>query len=145
NRPDHAYTWHWFFNYFASVRFEKAVALDGLRRHLLGMGYRLPSARTLDRDMACMLRSYSVVVPPERSDPEDSLECPLSELGLLLHFRNTGSYQLDRSVKPIPFEIFSYAVSRAQRSPQRASSEIIDISLNELTHSANLPGRVFCL
>lgn len=146
HRPDHAFSWHWFFNHFSSSRFERPVCAEALRRHLSATGQRMPSSRTLDRDINCLLRSYAVSVPREQGDPEDALECPLSELGLLLHSKQSGFFHLSRELKPIPFPVFGFALSRAREFlGARAEEGTVDLSLGDLTHGPNAPGRVFAL
>ncbi len=146
HRPEHAYSWHWFFNHFSATRFERPVAAEALRRHLASNGQRMPSTRTLDRDMNCLLRSYAVSVPREQSDPEDALDCPLSELGLLIHSRQSGFYHLNRDLKPIPFHLFGYAIALAkERYGTGAAGPALDLSLTDMTHGPSAPGRVFSL
>ena len=164
NRREFAFTWNWFFNVFGFTRFERPICVEALRRHLAADGGRMASPRTLDRDVACLLRSYSVSVPRPEEDPEDVMECPLSELGIMLHSRQTGFYHIDRGLKPIPFELFGYALAvgrerflgrqaagreasgrRAdgQRNDRRSANG--DRSLAELVHEASAPGRVFAM
>ena len=146
NRPEHAYSWNWFFNHFSSSRFERPVCAEALRRHLDSNGQRMPAAKTLDRDINCLLRSYAVSVPREQGDPEDALECPLSELDLLVHSRQTGFFRVNRSLKSIPFGVFGYSLSCAvNERGESARSANYELSLNELTHGMNTPGRVFAL
>lgn len=149
NHPHYAYSWNWFFNVFASTRFERAVCVDALCRNLATSGFRMPTQRTVARDVSCLLRSYSVSVPQRVGDPEDVIECPLSELGLLLHSPQTGFYHLDRGLKPIPYELFGCALAlagdgiRGTMPDGRVGS--IDRSLTELAHDTAAPGRVFSL
>ncbi len=146
HRPEDAYSWYWFFNHFSATRFERPVCGEAMRRHLASTNQRMPSSRTLDRDINCLLRSYSVSVPREQGDPEDALECPLSELGLILHSRQTGFFHLNRDLKPIPFHLFGYALAYAmERLGAVVGATTHDLSLTELTHSPNAPGRVFAL
>ena len=146
HRPEHAYSWHWFFNHFSATRFERPVAAEALRRHLDSTGERMPSSHTLDRDLNCLLRSYAASVPREQGDPEEAMECPLSELGLLLHSRQSGFFHLNRDLKPIPFHLFGYALAYAmERFRSAGSTANHDLSLTELTHGPNAPGRVFAL
>lgn len=149
-QPKHAYSWTWFFNVFSAARFERPVCVEALRRHIASTGGRVPVSRTLERDLACLLRSYAVSVPRRVGDPEDIMECPLSELGLMLHSRQTGFYHRNRGLKPIPFELFGYALAvgrggTRRRRPPPASSEPLDRSLTELAHEPGAPGRVFAL
>ncbi len=146
HHPMHAYSWHWFFNHFSAMRFERPVCAEALRRHLASDGQRMPTSRTLDRDLNCLLRSYAIRVPREQADPEEALECPLSELGLLLHSRQTGFFHLNRDLKPIPFELFGYALAHAlEGSGALRKGATNDLSLSELANGFNMPGRVFAL
>ncbi len=144
----HAYSWSWFFNRYSAVRFEKPTCVEALGRHLKSMGGRLPAQNTLDRDIGCMLRSYAVSVPARIVDPEDALDCPLSELGLLMHSRHSGFYHVNRGFKPVPHEIFAYAVASARATDHGStgrSARSVDYSLAELAHARNAPGRVFAV
>ena len=146
NCPEHAYSWNWFFNRFSIARFERPVCVEALRRHLSSAGGRMPVQRTLERDVGCLLNSYAVSVPNRPGDPEDATDCPLSELDLLIHSRQTGFYHLNRNLKPVPYEIFGYALLNGDESSHRAILDTpIDRSLTELTHGTNSPGRIFCL
>ena len=146
NRPNYAYSWHWFFNRFSSIRFERPVCIEGLRRHLASTGSRMPAQRTLERDVACLLRSYAVSIPRKVGDPEDAIECPLSELGLLVHSRQTGFYHVNQGSKPIPREIFGYALASGQEFGRDDTSRAsLDRSLTELAYGLNAPGRIFSM
>ena len=146
HRPDEAYSWHWFFNHFSSDRFERPVCAEALRRHLTSTGQRMPSSKTLERDVNCLLRSYAVSVPREQGDPEDFLESPLSELGLLIHSRQSGFFHLNRDLKQVPFEMFGYALALANEAYGTVRpGGTRDLSLTDLTHRPSAPGRVFCL
>lgn len=139
----HALTWNWFFNRFTSARFERATVVESLRRFLQITGSRMPSIRTLERDVACMLRSYAEVLPREITDPEDVLECPLVDLGLMTLSRHSGFFRVNREVKAVPFPVFGYVVSRSYALSEEQRS--LDISLSELTHGEGSPGRLFAL
>lgn len=146
NCPEQAYSWSWFFNRFGSTRFERPVCVEALRRHLASVGSRMPARRTLERDVGCLLSSYSVSVPGRTGDPEDAMDCPLSELALLIHSRQTGFYHLNRGPKPIPYEVFGYAFASGQEfNGAGGSGKSLDRSLVELTHGLNAPGRIFSL
>lgn len=141
--PRLAYTWSWFFNRFSQARFDRPVVVEALRRQLLAEGDRMPAIRTLERDVACLLRSYAQPLPPEENDPEDNLECPMVDLGLLTYSRQSGSYTLIRGTKHIPFSVFGWLVSRTHGTSDEP--ETIDLSLTELAYEPESPGRVFAL
>ena len=70
------------------------------------------------------------------------MDCPLSELGLLVHSRQTGYYNLNRGLKPIPYQVFGYAFTSGQEFGRSNSlTTSVDRSLTELTHGLNAPGR----
>ena len=144
NAPDHAASWGWFFNTFNLNRFERAVCMEGLHRHLQLFQRRLPSLKTLHRDVACLLQSYARAIPPERVDPEEARDCPFTELGLLSYFRTTGYYQLHQGVKDIPSHVFGYALSKAFPDVQ-ADNGMLDITIHEAARQPRGPGRVFVL
>lgn len=144
NSKAFAYTWWWFFNQFQLPRFDRGVCVDGLLSHLRLAERRLPSHTTLQRDVGCMLATYARAVPPEPVDPEDAAECPLSELELLTYFRASGTYRVNTEAKPIPPEVFAYAVARAFPSRPHGPSKM-EISLREAATEAGGPGRAFVL
>jgi hypothetical protein len=144
HQPRHALAWEWFFNRFRVNRFEKPVCLQAFSRYLDATHARKPSARTLDRDIACLLSSYSRKLPPTSDDPEEALDCPLTELRLLTHHRDTGVYELHLEKKSIPPSILGYAIQRAlggtSKSPSRTT-----IPFQDIVVGANAPGAVFSL
>lgn len=138
-------TWAWFFNVFAPRRFDRTTCIEGLRRFVESTQKRVPTTRTLERDIACLLRSYARVLPaPRNEDPEEALDCPLSELGLLTHFRGSGTYALNFDPKSVPGEAFAYCLSGAL-PPATARRQTHDMSLQEASRVAGGPGRVFAL
>lgn len=143
HNPAYAFSWYWFFNHFTASRFEKGVVVEGLKRYLQNSGSRVPADRTLDRDVSCLLKTYAEEVPRPETDPEDLLECPMIELGLLRLTRQSGFYHLNTGRKEIPFPVFGYVVARAFDGPEDGGS--IDLSLTELAQRENGPGRLFAL
>jgi len=144
NAPQYAGSWAWFFNSFNLNRFERAVCVESLRRHLQLSKRRMPSPRTLERDIACLLASYAQVIPPKSEDPEDASDCPFIELGLMSHFRSSGYYQLNQEPKAVPAEIFAYAIATVFADAAEGSAST-DIRLEAAAREAGGPGRAFAL
>ena len=138
NSKQHAASWHWFFNHWNHRRFEKAVCVENLRRHLQMTSNRQPSPRTLERDLGCLLASYSRKVPQERADPEDASECPFQELGLMHHFLGSGFYSVLGAGVDLPPAILGYSVARALVGSRWETDEF---SLTELEQMPGGPGR----
>jgi hypothetical protein len=91
---DMATTWYWFFNHYAPFNFTRDTFIKGLERWV-GMREDRPkkiSINSFQKDFDCLTRTYLPGLQ-DRS-PEDQLECPLTELGLL-----TAIFQNDREGK----------------------------------------------
>jgi uncharacterized protein DUF4007 len=143
NNDEYAATWNWFFNHFLNVRFERATCNESLRRYLAARQKRLPSPKTLQRDLACLLASYAKDVPPTMSDPEDASDSPFRDLGLLLHFRDSGSFGRE-SLGPseVPPELVPYALLMADSGPSDADA-IAEVAVREACLMPGGPGRSF--
>ncbi|MCA8914674.1 MAG: DUF4007 family protein [Planctomycetes bacterium] len=141
----HAYSWMWFFNAFGLDRFDRSRCFHALTRHLEDSGdKRVPSERTLQRDIACLLSSYSRRIPEAHVDPEETNECPLRELGLMVHFRDSSTYVVDRGAKSIPVEVLgmSMAIAFGEGAAER---KWMDVNISDAHTVANGPGRTLCL
>lgn len=144
NTPDHAASWTWFFNGFTQDRFDRALCLESLSRHLLLSKQRLPSSRTLERDIACLLSTYARSIPSPADDPEEGRDCPFRDLGLLSCFRTSGYYQVHQGTKDIPPDLFGYAVARSF-SEASTGEGTVDITVHDAARQPGGPGRVFAL
>ncbi len=144
NNKKDAYSWWWFFNEFAIRRFERGVCVETLRRYVHLNESRVPSQRTLDRDVGCLLSTYSRRLPPLHLDPEDGAESPFQELGLLTHFAGSGNYGLNYGRSHIPFEIFGYAVARSTMG-EEATGDVVDQSFTHMLERPGAPARAFLL
>jgi hypothetical protein len=145
NNSEHAATWTWFFNQFLNVRFERATCVEALRRYLAANQTRVPSLKTLQRDIACLLASYSKDVPPVPADPEDATDSPFRELGLIAHFRDSGSYGREPvTADDIPAELLPYTLISAQPTLVVGQSKA-EIDVREACLMPGGPGRCFNL
>ncbi|KKM20053.1 hypothetical protein LCGC14_1649430 [marine sediment metagenome] len=144
NTAEHAEAWAWFFNSFNLERFERPMCLESLCRHIRLSKRRMPSTRTLERDIACLLSSYARVIPASDTDPEEARDCPFRELGLLSYFKTSGYYQLHQGIKEIPAEIFGYATSCAFPDA-REGDGATDITIHDVARQPGGPGRAFAL
>ena len=138
NNPLHAFTWNWFFNNYNMSRFDKESCLNSLQRYITSNNQRQPSIKTLQRDMTCMLRSYARIIPSENRDPEDSTICPLCELGILRHYRESKTYELNLATKKIPSQILGYCLSTG-------FPELDSLPFLTAAREAGSPGRVLML
>jgi len=74
-----ASSWYYFFNEFNMREFTKEDYMDSILS-FLKFRQIATSDKTLEGDFNCILNTY---IPRKSVDPEDNMECPLSELGLI--------------------------------------------------------------
>ena len=143
NNAEQSATWSWFFNHFLHVRFERATCNEALRRFIAAREKRQPSPKTLQRDIACLLTSYAKDVPPAMSDPEDANESPFRDLGLLVHFRDSGAFgRVGLKENEVPVELIPYALIEASDAPPPEDG-YSEISVREACLLQGGPGRCF--
>ncbi|MBK6900774.1 MAG: DUF4007 family protein [bacterium] len=145
NNEAHAASWHWFFNYFNVQRFEKPVCVEGITRHLQHAQTRMPSARTLDRDISCLLATYATVIPRPMRDPEDLRDCPFIDLGLLTHFRESGYYHVNHARKDIAPQLLGYAIATSEDLNRRIHGAHGNVRVLDTVQAIGGPGRCFLL
>ncbi len=138
--PIYADTWYWFFNSFNLERFDRSVVVENLRQYIQLGNKRAVSVNTLERDVACLLSSYSRSIPADHGDPEEARDCPFRDLGLLSHYRSSGYYQMHHRPKPIPPCVFGYCLSKAYEDAGKG-----DIAVQRLIRDPGGPGRAFVL
>ncbi|MDX9722739.1 MAG: DUF4007 family protein [Myxococcota bacterium] len=143
SQRDAALAWRWFFNDFPRTRFDRGHCLDEFAHYAQREFKRKLSLTTLSRDVSCMLASYSRTVPVEVDDPENASHCPLSELNLLVHFRDAAMYERGFRSRSIPPELFGYSLAVAQLGSFAEDS--IQLSFNDALVVSGSPGRIFAL
>jgi len=139
----YATTWHFAFGQVHRPEFTKAWLED----ELVNYAGKTPGARatrgTIRRDVEAFLRTY---VRPKRGVgigeiPEESLDCPLVDLGLIRELADEGSYAFNRGPKKsLPDEVFVYALNDYARGLGGET-----VSFYDLAYGQDSPGRVFKL
>lgn len=146
--PGRAGAWHWAFNEFNEPTFDRELMAQRLSRrcqelHESGRMDRVASEVSLKRDVECLIRTYHAAVATGRRAPEDSIESPLAELGLIQRAALGDYFRFRRGAKPsLPDEVFLFALVDFWRShfPGRKS-----FSVDFLTFERGSPGLVFLL
>lgn len=143
SRPDGPTTWYWAFNHFAEAEFTKDKLVAALQDMSEQAGWKRVAANSLQRDIDCFIKTY---VPSRTSKTvvlEDSLDCPLAELGLLRDIENGRVFAFVRGEHPsLPTQVFAYALLTFWEStaPNRQA-----LTFDEIAYKAGSPGRVFKL
>ncbi len=97
------------------------------------------SDSSLEKDASCFTRMYA---PPKKRTLED-VECPFTQLGLLLSGEKTQMFRFDTDIKPsLPNMIFLTACLDYARHSQ---SDLKTLGLNKIVYHMNSPGAVFKL
>ena len=81
-RPDKT-TWYWSFNNFSGATFERERLVRALEKVAKDRNWPRVSGSTIKRDVECFLRTYVARTATSNTSPEDTLESPLAELGLI--------------------------------------------------------------
>lgn len=83
---DYATAYYVFFNEFEQLEFTEEDFCKAVRKYVTMIDFeKLPSDRVVSDDFKCIINSYVSRnrINPEKINPEDNIECPLTELGLL--------------------------------------------------------------
>lgn len=141
-RPDRASTWH-----YAFTRWNRAVfTKDELVAWLLGVvrqaGTSRASRASIQRDADVFLRSYIPRQDKGKRPVEDSFDCPLSELGLLIEVED-GLYGFARGEQPtLPVPILAYAILDYWGLNLESQETL---SFERILHGPGSPGGAFQL
>ena len=140
--PARASTWYWAFNILNEHEFTRDSLMNGLERVVEALGSRT-SPNSMRADVSCFLRTYVSIKRGPASTLEETLECPLSTLGLISEVESDKRYRFVNGEKPsLPLAAFCYALLD---SWERWHPGQETLSLREIVHGEGSPGRVFCL
>ena len=137
-----ATTWYFAFNALHQPEFTRSSLEQAIALRYQG----LPSVRftqdTLRRDVDVFVRTYVGGTGTAQQSQEDSLDCPLAELRLLLYQPAYGVYAFARGPKDtLPDAVLLYALWDYARK----HSEQRTFTFDQLEYAPQSPGRVFKL
>lgn len=135
-------TWYWSFNNFPGATFEREQLVRALEKVANDRGWPRVSATTIRRDVECFLRTYVAKAASGATSPEDSMESPLAELGLIKAVGRRDGFRFVRGPKSsLGNGVFLYALIDFW-SKYTASQTL---SFEAVAHEPGSPGRVFLL
>ena len=133
-------TWYYTFNYFPGDFFERAQIVHNLEKLANDRNWGRVSSSTIKRDVECLVRTYVAKPSTPKISPEDALECPLAELGLIKAVGKRDSFRLVRGSKPtLGNGVFLYALISFWRNSQA------QLPFDFILNSPGSPGRVLLL
>ena len=128
-----ATAWFWFFNYFQRTEFTSEEVVTSLHDFVKDRVSAKPAIGTLKNDAMMILRMYSAPEAIGRLAYEDSLDAPLSMLGLLSHVSSNKVYQSRQSEQiGLPDAIVAFALAQVVEEIDGAS-----VPIEELMYSDN--------
>lgn len=137
-----ATTWYWSFNIFKEQEFTVDTLRTGLERLSTERGWTRVSAATLKSDVACFIRTYAPGKRGVTSTAEDTLDCPLVNLALVLEVGG-GRYRFNNGPKPsLPAAVVGYALMDFWNARHVGQDTL---SFREFMYGEGSPGRVFRL
>lgn len=140
SKPRPATTWYWAFNHHPSSVFDREWLAADLLSLCRERQWRRTAPTTLKRDVDCLIRTYVVSGGKDGGLKDDSLECPLAELELIVPGSERGSYQFQRGPKPtLPDSVLALALADYWNTYRHSDT----VSLERLAYDPGSPGRVF--
>lgn len=140
-----ATSWYLFFNEFQMQEFSEDDYYKFVRKFIaMQEDESMPSSRAVSDDFKCIINTYCNNKQFKKSeiDPENNMECPLTELGLVSYVTSLHGVRIFRksALKEdnIPELIVMYAILK-----QIGSNKEVKISL--LQNAVNSVGKVFLL
>lgn len=141
--PGRSQSWHWLFNHWKSREFHK----EELVRELIAFAHTASgrvNENTIRRDLDCLLRSYVTRRDPKAKGlTEDSLDCPLAELGLVAEIGvgDTYVFQLGDH-HTLTTQTFAFCLNDYW-DRHHANQETL--SFEQVFYSVGSPGKLFKL
>lgn len=142
-KREDATAWYYFFNEFNMTEFTREDFVQSLQNYII-MEQETAAVRSLNDDFSCIISTYvpRIKSNPQRISPENNIDCPLGELGLIDILSKEGKNIVYKKSIP-PAESINPWVALAIIY-DRAKGET-EISLNSLlTKPCNI-GRIFNL
>ncbi len=136
-----ATTWFWAFSHFHEPEFTREVVASALFRWAQTLPGKQVAESSVKRDVEVFLRTYVPSRQSRREMTEDSLDCPLVELGLIVQPGGGSAYQFRGGAhRSLPEGIFLYAVLSFWDSFAGTAETL---ALPDLAWKPGSPGRLF--
>ena len=142
NKTD-ATAWYFFFNEFIMVEFTREDFVQSLQNYIL-MAQEQAAVRSLNDDFSCIISTYVSrgKTSAVRVSPENNIDCPFGELGLIDVLRKTGSNVVYKKSVPSSESINPWIALAVIYEQAHGNTEI---SLSNLLSAPCNIGRVFSL
>lgn len=141
NNKELATSWYFFFNCFNLSEFVKEDFIEALHKYILLQGETV-STRSLDDDFNCIINTYipRYKINPKKVLPEDNMDCPFGELGLL-DYQNKKS-KVYRKISPLADSIPPLILLACILLNDEKRKEV---PITDLQNKKGLVGKIFNL
>lgn len=141
SRPGRAHTWFWTFNHYRKRQFSRVE----VRNEIAAIAKSFPncraSANTVKRDVDCFIRSYVPSKLKKGGVIEDTLDCPLVELGLLTELADHDTFAFNGGERSsLSQQLFVYCL---QVFWNQQDSNQNTLRYESLAYEPGSPGKVF--
>lgn len=140
-----ATTWYWAFNRMKEQEFTRDSLLENLMHQAQNNNWSRVAAASLKADISCFLRTYTAGKRGPASTAEETLDCPLTSLGLISTV-GEGQHQRYRfqngPKNGLPAAVFCSALLESWDRHHQGQQTL---SLREIVHGEGSPGRIFRL
>lgn len=143
SRDQKSTTWCWSFNLVPVGEFTRDSLMAFLQAEAKRRSLILGSEGSLRRDIDCFLRTYIPTRAAKNTVLEDSLDCPLVELGILEEERSSGMVRFNRGEKvSLADEVFTYCLLEFWN---RVAPHQESLAFSDVAYGFGGPGLAFKL
>lgn len=138
---DKATSWYYFFNEFQMIEFSRDDFVNGLSNYAKINNCEVAES-SYEGDYHCIINTYlaRTKIYPEKFNPEDNLDCPFAELGLIeVSDKTKRIFRKVQPAKDVLHPLILLAIIINQSSNQK------EIKISSLLRAPGNIGRVFNL
>ena len=140
--PKIASTWSLVFSSWVRSAFTRTELLDWLEEVAQEAGNQRTSRNSLKRDLDVFVRTYAPGRPERCRSPENTFDCPLTELGLIRPL-DRELYWFGRDMRSnLPVEVFAYALAKYWKAH---ADQQQTLSFERVLYGRGAPGAAFKL
>lgn len=135
--------WYWIFNECSQREFTEEKLIQNIQNYIDENGAKKVSASSLSKDIHCLIRTYVSSDDKRDNFNFDSINCPLTSLGLIRRSAIPGHYKFVIGEHAnLSSKLFTYALYRFRDSGRVGGNAF---SFEDIRWAPLSPGRIFCL
>lgn len=141
NNRTRATTWFWVFSHFHEAEFTRERITSALCKWARTLPGKRVADSSIKRDVEVFLRTYAPSGRTRRGVLEDTLDCPLVELGLIVRTADSQAYRFRRGLQDnLPDRVLLFGLLHFWNAFAPTAETL---AIHDLTHQPTSPGRVF--